>query len=160
MNVSAQIARHFREVYFGGNWTSVNLKDVLAEVDWVQATAAVQSFNTIAALVYHTSYYVSAVTKVLQGGALEAKDAYSFDHPPIRSAADWDALLDKTWREAGTFTDLIAALPEDKLWADFTDPKYGTYYRNLQGITEHLHYHLGQIVLIKRLIARDEAATG
>jgi hypothetical protein len=32
--------------------------------------------------------------------------------------------------------------------------KYGNYYRNLHGIIEHTHYHLGQIVLIKKLLKR------
>ena len=27
MNLTQQIAKHIREVYFGGNWTSVNLKE-------------------------------------------------------------------------------------------------------------------------------------
>ena len=36
MNLPFQIAKHFREVYFGGNWTSSNLKDNLADVDWQQ----------------------------------------------------------------------------------------------------------------------------
>jgi len=35
---------------------------------------------------------------------------------------------------------------------DFTDEKYGTYQRNLIGILEHSYYHLGQIVLIKKLL--------
>lgn len=152
MNTTAQIAKHFREIHFGGNWTSVSLKDQLVNLKWEQATDQVYSFNTIATLVFHMNYYVSAVMKVLQGEPLEAKDAYSFDHPPIKSQADWEALMNKTWEEAETFALLIEALPESKLWEDLTDEKYGNYYRNLHGIIEHCHYHLGQIVLIKKIL--------
>ena len=67
-------------------------------------------------------------------------------------AADWDNLLDKTWTEAENFAILIEQLPEQTLWEPFTDEKYGNYYRNIQGIIEHTHYHLGQIVLIKKLL--------
>ena len=35
--------------------------------------------------------------------------------------------------------------------------KYGTYYRNFHGLIEHAHYHLGQIVLIKKLVAASKA---
>ena len=28
-------------------------------------------------------YYLSAVTRVLQGGSLDASDKYSFDSPPV-----------------------------------------------------------------------------
>ncbi len=90
MNLTEQIAKHFREVHFGGNWTSVNLKESLADVDWQKATTQVYSFNTIATLVYHINYYVSAVLKVLQGEALDASDKYSFDLPPILSLEEWE----------------------------------------------------------------------
>lgn len=152
MNLTAQIARHFREVHFGGNWTSVNLKDSLAGITWQQATTKVYSLNTIAALVYHINYYVSAVLKVLEGGPLDAHDKYSFDLPLIQSDEDWEKLLNKTWTDAKNFANLIEQLPESKLENDFSEKQYGSYYRNLHGIIEHTHYHLGQIVLIKKII--------
>lgn len=154
MNLTQQIANHFRAVYFGGNWTSVNLKDSLSGVDWQQATTKVFSLNTIAALVYHTNYYIDAASQVLNGKPLDAHDKYSFDLPPIKSQEDWDGLLEKTWIEAENFASLIAQLPESKLDESFADNKYGNYYRNIHGIIEHTHYHLGQIVLIKKLLSR------
>ncbi len=85
MNLSTQIAKHIRDVYWGGNWTSSNLEANLANVTWEQAITKVHSFNTIATLVYHMNYFVSVVIQILEGGPLDAKDKYSFDHPPIRS---------------------------------------------------------------------------
>lgn len=152
MNLTAQIAKHFREVHFGGNWTCSNLKDNLATLSWQQATTEIQSLNTIAALVYHVNYYVSAVLKVLQGETLNAKDEYSFNHPPIHSQEDWEALRDKALTDAEHFATLIEQLPERKLWENFEEEKYGIYYRNLHGIIEHTHYHLGQIALIKKML--------
>ena len=152
MNITPQIAKRLRDVYFGKNWTSLNLKDSLAGVTWLQATTKLHEFNTIATLVFHLSYYVSAVTKVLEGEALNAKDAYSFDHQPIQSEADWEEMLAKVWADAECFAALIEKLPDEKLGEDFSDSKYGSYYRNLNGIIEHIHYHLGQIVLIKKLL--------
>jgi hypothetical protein len=35
----------------------------------------------------------------------------------------------------------------------FWDEKYGNYYTNVQAVIEHCHYHLGQVVLIKKIIA-------
>ncbi len=156
MSLTAQIAKHFRELYFGGNWTSSNLKEHLADVTWEQATTKVYSFNTIATLVFHINYYVSAVLKVLQGEPLNASDKFSFDHPLILSKEDWQKLLDKTWTDGEKFASLIEQLPESKLWEDFSDNKYGNYYRNLQGIIEHTHYHLGQIVLIKKILVQTD----
>ena len=156
MSITVQIAKQFRDVHFGGNWTSVNLKDTLADVTWQQATTKAYSFNTIATLVYHMNYYVSVVLEVLQGGSLNAHDKYSFDHPPILSKEDWEKLLKKTWADAENFARLVEQLPESKLLEDFSDNKYGNYYRNLHGIIEHVHCHLGQIVLIKKIILRED----
>ena len=155
MNLTAQIAKHFKDVHFGGNWTSVNLKETLADVTWQQATTKIYSLNTIATLVFHINYYVSAVTKVLQGEPLTAHDRYSFDLPPIQNHDDWEKLLNKTWSDAEKFVQLIEQLPEGRLGEVFSDEKYGTYYRNIHGIIEHTHYHLGQIVLIKKILLQS-----
>lgn len=89
---------------------------------------------------------------VLHGEPLTASDKYSFACPPILSQADWEKLLDKTWKDAEKFFSLVEQLPESKLWEDFWDNKYGNYYRNFQGIIEHTHYHLGQIALVKKIL--------
>lgn len=150
------MAKHFREVYVGKNWTWVNLKETLEGITWQQATTQVYSCNTIAALVFHINYFVCAAMNVLEGGPLDAHDKYSFDLPPIKSEEDWQALLNKLWADAEKFAALIEQLPEHKLWEDFTDKKYGSYYRNIHGIIEHNHYHLGQIVIIKKIILQTE----
>ncbi len=152
MNLPAQIDQHYRDVFFGGNWTEVNLRDTLAGVTWQHATARVGALNSIAALVYHIGYYVSVQLPVLQGGPLTGHDRDSFAHPPIASAEDWDSLLARTWTEAEAAARLIEQLPESQLWETFIAEKYGTYYRNLHGAIEHAHYHLGQIVLVKRYL--------
>lgn len=152
MNLPQQTAKHFRDVHFAGNWTSVNLKETLADISWQQAVTKIHDLNTIAALVYHINYYVSAVLKVLQGEPLKASDKFSFDLPQIQSEADWENLLNKTWSDAENFTKLLEQLPESRFDEIFTDEKYGNYYRNMHGIIEHTHYHLGQIVIIKKIL--------
>jgi Protein of unknown function (DUF1572) len=156
MNLSEQTAKHFRDIHFGGNWTSVNLKETLADVSWQQAVTKVHNFNTIAVLVYHMNYYVSAVLKVLQGEPLTASDKFSFDLLPIQGQTDWENLLHKTWADAENFASLLEQMPENKLNEIFIDGKYGTCYRNMHGIIEHIHYHLGQIVIIKKLLTPDK----
>ena len=128
----------------------MNVKDSLAGISWEQATTKVHTFNTIAVLTYHIHYYVAAILKVLQGGPLEAKDEYSFAHPPIQNQEDWERLVEKTLDDAATLVPLVEQIPE-ALWPqNFVDEKYGSYYRNLHGLVEHTHYHLGQIVLLKK----------
>lgn len=152
MNTSKQLAKHLRDVHFGGNWTVSNLKDIIKDVTWQQATAKVHDFNTIATLTYHIHYFVGVAARVLDEGVLDGNDKLSFDHPPIDSKEDWDNFLAKVWADAENFSALIEKLPENKWWDDFSNKKYGNYYRNILGIIEHTHYHLGQIALIKKLV--------
>ncbi len=152
MKLSDQLAKHFKEVFFGGNWTAVNLKETLENITWQQATQKVYTFNTIATLVYHINYYVNAATTVFNGEPLNAHDTLSFNTPEVSSAEGWQNLLKKTFNEAEKFALKIAQLPENKLSDIFAQEKYGNYLRNIMGITEHVHYHLGQIVLIKKMI--------
>lgn len=152
MTLAQQTAKHFRDVHFGGNWTCVNLKTTLENVTWQQATQKTEDLNTIAALVYHVNYYVSAVLKVLQGGALEAHDKFSFDVPEITSEEQWQQLVNKALTEAEQFANEIEKLDDSIFFQDFTDAKYGSYFRNLHGIIEHTHYHLGQVTILKKLV--------
>ena len=46
-------------------------------------------------------------------------------------------------------------MSEEKLDEAFVDEKYGTYHRNIDGMIEHCYYHLGQIVLIKKMLSVD-----
>lgn len=152
MDTSKQIAKHVQQLFFGGNWTCVYVQESLQDVSWEEAITPVRSFNTLATLTFHIGYFVSTVVKVLKGGPLEGHDKFSFDHPPIHSQADWQQLMDQTLANARQLTELIEGLPAEKLDQPFTDEKYGTYARNLLGIIEHTHYHLGQISLIKKMV--------
>jgi len=150
MNLSKELANHFRQVHFGGNWTWVNVKDTLADIKWEQAITRINELNTIAALVFHINYFTEAVFKVLQGEALNAHDKYSFAVPVICTQQEWDELVSKTLKNAEDFANELENFPDEKLWQTFVEEKYGTYYRNFMGLIEHCHYHLGQIAIIKK----------
>ena len=158
MNLAKQIANQFREVYLNGTWiANTNLKAELSAVSWEQATTRVGSLNTIAMLAFHINYYVAGILEVLEGGALNIRDKYSFDMSPIESQADWEQLLDKMWRDGEKFADLVEQMPDEKLEEGFVDDKYGNYYRNLLAMIEHSYYHLGQIVLVKKILVQMDA---
>ncbi|MGQ2984038.1 DUF1572 domain-containing protein [Flavobacterium sp.] len=152
MTPSNQLAKHLREVFFGGNWCTVSLKDVLKDVTHTEAETKAHNFNSMLALTYHMGYYITAILKVMKGGPLDAHDKFSFDHPAVGSEEDWQELQQRLWGEVEALAALIVQLPEEKLWQDFADPKYGIYFRNLFGVIEHTHYHLGQVVLVKKLV--------
>lgn len=133
MALTTQIATLFRNAYNGGNWTAVDLKGSLSDVTCQQATAKIGSLNTIADLVYHIGYYVTAQSAVLEGGTLNANDKYSFDHPPVQSQEDWLKPVDKTWQDAEKLAGLIAPcrsapaklrVSKSQLWNILRNPFY------------------------------------
>ena len=154
-NTSTYIAKHVRAVYFGGNWADSNLKEHLTDLTWQEAITSVYGLNTILTLAYHVNYYVHEIAKVVEGAPLTSRDKFSFQHPSINSQEDWDALLAQFWEDGENFVKAIEKMPEAQVWADFTDEKYGNYYSNLNGIIEHIHYHLGQIVVIKKILSNS-----
>ncbi len=155
MNFAQQIADQFRQVQLNGTWIATNLKKELTTVTWQQATTKIGTLNTIADLAFHINYYIAGVIQVLEGGTLDIRDKYSFDRPPIESPADWEQLQAKIWADAEKFASLAAQLSDEQLQAGFVEEQYGNYFRNLLGMTEHSYYHLGQIVLLKKLIAQQ-----
>lgn len=156
MHLTPLLARHLREVFFGGNWTGTHLQETLESITFAQARAAVPfTPNTIAVLVFHLYYYIRETTKVLEGGLLEAHDKYSFDAPSLSNEADWVAFRQEVYSAAERFAQLVEQLPDERLQEHLADPKYGSYYRNIQGIVEHTHYHLGQIVLLRKALPKE-----
>ena len=156
MNRSQFIAKRLSEVYLDGHWVAnTNYKEQLSSLHWQQATQQVGQLNTIALLTYHVYYYLRGLLQVLNGGALEIKDKYSFDMPPVTNDKEWLSLTTEFFSNAEKFVAAVAILPDEKMDEHFVDPKYGTGYRNLEAVVEHSYYHLGQISLIKKLLTED-----
>lgn len=156
MTINHEIAKHVRGVYRKGNWTVSSLEPHLADVDYKEATTQVFGLNSIATLTFHLNYYVHNVANYLAGEPFQSKDKEAFAHPPINSEDDWQSLKTTAVADGERFAKLIESLPDDVLLTTFIDDKYGNYFRNLIGIVEHIHYHLGQIVLLKKVIRAKE----
>jgi uncharacterized damage-inducible protein DinB len=153
MKKSYQLAKRFREVILNGTWiANTNYKDQLSNLDWQRAVAQLGSLNSIAVLAQHIHYYINGINNVFQGGTLDIRDKYSFDFAPIQSQQEWDVFLTKFWNDAEAFAQWIEKMPDEMLNQAFVDAKYGTFQRNMDGMIEHSYYHLGQIVLIKKLL--------
>jgi len=156
MSQPTQMASRFREVILNGTWiANTNFKHQLSDLDWKIATTQINDLNTIAVLAQHIHYYIAGIKNVFKGGTLDIRDQFSFDFAPIESQQQWETFLSKFWNDAEEFASLIELMPDEKLDEAFVDEKYGTYRRNIDGMIEHCYYHLGQIVLIKKMLSVD-----
>ncbi|MDR2275745.1 MAG: DinB family protein [Sphingobacterium sp.] len=147
------LANRLREVLLNGHWiANTNYQEQLYDISWEQATFKISTLNTIAALTYHINYYLKGLIATFETGKLEISDKYSFDLPDITEKDDWDKLRSDFLINAALFADKVEQLDTEIFDQPFFDEKYGSYLRNIEGIIEHCYYHLGQIVLIKKMI--------
>lgn len=156
MTRNLTIAARLREVYLDGHWiANTNYKEQTMNIDWQQAVYKVNDLNTIAALTYHINYYLTGLLSAFETGKLEISDKYSFDLPPITSKADWENLVVQFLENAKKFVDKVEAMEDKNFDQAFIHEKYGTLLRNIEGVIEHSYYHLGQITLIRKIIAQQ-----
>lgn len=153
-STNQELAQRLREVWLDGKWiANTNFKEQLTSTDWKQAIQKVENLNTIASLTFHVNYYIRGLVNVFEGGELEIRDKYSFDVPEIASDADWQKLVSDFVRDAEKFIHHVKQMDKNALQKTFVKEEYGSYLRNIESQIEHSYYHLGQVVLIKKLVA-------
>ena len=154
MENNRELAKRFSDVILNNSWVANNsYKNQLTDLPLEVVLLKYQSLHSIAALAQHVHYYISGILNVFNGGNLDIKDIYSFDFPPINTIEQWHTFLAVFWTDAASFTQKLEEMDENTLNSIFVKKEYGTYYFNINTLIEHSYYHLGQIVLIKKLIS-------
>ncbi len=151
-NLVNAIAQHFYEVHYGNNWTDASVNDAIKDISWEQATKQLGSVNTIALLVHHMHFYNS----VVYNRCFEDEDK-EFDHEDslvvnVQNQKDWEQLKATYFELVSKLNTSILNLREDVLFTKRLGNEK-TYYKNLHGLIEHIHYHLGQINLLKKMLS-------
>jgi len=153
MNQAQQLAKRFEEALLNGAWvTDTNFVAILKDVNYEEAITSYKNLNSIALLTFHINYYIQGVLDVFKGKDLTIRDAHSFEMKPLTSETEWHQLRDQLNTNAKEFASHLSQLSDAQIEAVFVDEKYGNYNRNMNGMIEHCYYHMGQIVLIKKLI--------
>jgi uncharacterized damage-inducible protein DinB len=155
MKITDKIATHIRDCFDGENWTSVNISDTLKDVDWQQAQQrTTASQNTIDSLLHHLYYWNGIMMERIKGINPSVPDLNGFDAGELKNENDWNDLKEKTHQSFIQLADAVKNFPEEKLFETSPTGK-SSYYKNFHGIVEHAHYHLGQIVILKKLIKQQ-----
>lgn len=153
MERKKELAKRLQEVFLDGKWiANTNYTEQISDVLWVQANTKIHDLNSIALLTFHINYYLEGLLHVFNGGPLEISDRYSFNMPDINTEKDWSNLKLKFLTNAKAFCNKVQTFDDALFDQVFVDEKYGSYLRNIEAVIEHSYYHLGQIVLIKKMI--------
>ena len=154
MENNRELAKRFSDVILNNSWVANNsYKNQLTDLPLEVVLFKYQSLHNIAALAQHVHYYIAGILSVFNGGNLDIKDIYSFDFPPINTIEQWHSFLAVFWTDAASFTQKLEEMDKNTLNSIFVKKEYGTYHFNINTLIEHSYYHLGQIVLIKKLIS-------
>ena len=152
MNIKELIAQHILDVHEGDNWTESNIKNALADVTLSEAiTKTPASPNTIATLLHHLTYWNKIMVERINGVTSAIPETNGHEMIPLITEVDWEQLKADNSFSAHELASAIRNFDETKLLHPII-PGYSTVYKNLQGSSEHIHYHLGQIIILKNLI--------
>ncbi|MBK8355003.1 MAG: DUF1572 domain-containing protein [Saprospiraceae bacterium] len=156
MQRNSILAARLREVLLDGLWiANTNYKSQITAISWQQAIQKVNDLNSIAALTFHINYYLDGLLRALESGVLDIHDKFSFDMPPINSEDDWLKLRNEFIKNAELFVNKVKDMDESMTDAPFIDERYGTYEKNINGVVEHCYYHLGQVVIIRKMLGHQ-----
>lgn len=152
MSITEAIAQHIIDVHEGENWTEVTIKETLSDVTVYEATK-VPAFtpNNIAALLFHITFYSNIADERLKGNNPQIDEHNGFNVPALKTEDDWLKLKEDNLQAARKLAEAIRQTHEAKLFEPIVINGSSTY-KTLHGIAEHAHYHLGQMMLIKKWI--------
>ncbi|MCB0820134.1 MAG: DUF1572 domain-containing protein [Bacteroidetes bacterium] len=153
-NLNQTLSERLTDVLLSGTWIAgTNWQDQLNKTDFNTAKKSYNELNSIATLCFHINYYITGLCHVLEGNPLNMSDKYSFDAPDLKQEAEWIARRNLFIKNSETFIEHIKRCNEEFLAGDFVNPQYGTWQKNIEGFIEHAWYHLGQVVLIRKLLS-------
>jgi len=159
MKTTELIAQNIIDVHEGSNWTEVNVKKTVQDVTIDEAISkTVASVNTIATLLHHLTYWNRVMIQRINGIDVVVPDSNGFDMPAIQTEEEWNHLKKDNIQSAHELASAIIGFDENLLTSPIL-PEHASAYQNLQGSCEHVHYHLGQIVILKQLVRATTYST-
>jgi uncharacterized damage-inducible protein DinB len=140
------------EDHFGGDpWIDVTIIGELNSLSAKKAAAKTGSLNSIWEIVNHMISWRKALISRVKGKAVKYSENNFIDEVIDKSQAAWKNTI-SNFRKSQD--DIISYLKknDDKLLENVSPTSGYTYYELVMAILIHDSYHLGQIVLIKKLL--------
>jgi|SRR6185436_15236648 len=134
----------------GSPWLDVNIMDTLKDISASKAAGKTGNHNSIWQIVNHMIAWREANLKRVKDEVLPAPDNNFIEEIKDTSEEAWKATLKKLERSQHNILSFLESA-DDSVLEKIYIPNNLTYYEHLQGILQHDAYHLGQIVLLKKI---------
>lgn len=152
MKGTERILKSFEDLFSGDPWLDVNLMDTLEGITARQASRRIApGRNTIREIVYHVVQWRLTVLRRIQGEVVPSPDHNYLKSIEDPSEAGWNETIDQLRRSQDKWTDLLRTW-DDKEFDSIYPGNKMTYYEHVQGILQHDAYHLGQVVLLSKVV--------
>ncbi len=152
MKESLRLRSLFEKLYDGDPWIDISLVSVLKNITAKQAAARpLPNCNSIWEIVCHlTSWRQNVLQRI--GGKTVKTPAHNYVEPITEpSEKAWANLLKKLEKSQTAWIGFLQKMKKEELEKIYT-PNNMTYYEHINGILQHDSYHLGQIVLLAKLV--------
>ena len=152
MKEAKRIAKLLDDIYQGSPWIDVNLTGTLENITVEQAAKKISpQWNTIWEIVNHLiSWRLNVLERIQKKVMASPADNY---FAPVKHETEeaWQNTLKKLEDSQQQWMLVLKKFKGKDLEKNY--PTNGmSYYEHIQGIIQHDAYHLGQIVLLAKLV--------
>ncbi|WP_264553855.1 DinB family protein [Flavobacterium sp. N2038] len=152
MSESKRISNLYQSIYDGNPWLEVTLANTLKNVTAEQAYRKINpNLNTIWEIVNHLIQWRRNILERMQGEVVQAPGHNYFVPVLDPSEAAWEQSLQTLAKSQESWNAFFEDFNDDHLAKIYVNNGH-TYYEHLHGIIQHDVYHLGQIVILKKLL--------
>jgi hypothetical protein len=146
-----QILDHYDGVLNGEPWHGDAVWPVLGSISAQEAAARpIPTAHTIWEIVMHMTFWENVAAQRLSGLRAGLVEELNFPPMPVASEENWRKTLDQCRDSNRVFRQALAKLDANQL-DELTVAGKRTFYGEAHGILEHHAYHLGQVVLLKKM---------
>ncbi len=152
MKENERIAKLFSDLYDGSPWLDVTIVNTLDDISASEAfNPAVPGLNTIWEIVNHMVSWREAVLERLSGNIVPSPDHNFFEPVTDPSGEAWEATLARLQQSQEAWIKFLSGFPDGEF--DTIYPPNGMhYYEHIHGIIQHDAYHLGQLVILAKVV--------
>ncbi len=151
MSTCNRIADQFAKLFEGDSWIDVNIISTLSTVSAQQAAKKFLGIsNSLWEIVNHMIGWREAIFKKVMGENISSPDNNFFETITDTSDKAWQETLKRIMASQHMWMKMLEAMNDDQL-DEILQPDNQTKYHLIEGILQHDAYHLGQIVLLKKL---------
>ena len=159
MQIVQQLAADLEALQSGECWIGYNANEILDDIDFETAQwRSHEKGNSIWQLVNHISFWREVVAARLNSRKYAPTEKTGLEDIIVVDAQAWHEAKSHFEEASRRLHKAILNFDNDRL-LDLLDSRAGTYYYNITGLIQHDAFHLGQIMLLKRMaseIKKDE----